>query len=206
VYPAAQQIIEAVHSYTEYSPSGQGIRIILEGKLPGARRRRGRVELYEDLRYVTITGHHIAGTPHDIQPRHKELYGLYQRLFPQSYPKTEKENAGREGSDPKHYQLALSDDEVLQKALHAKNGENFKRYYTGDTSLWEGAETRHSSQSEADFTLVLLLLYWTNNDVTQVDRLFRQSGLMRPKWTRPLGAQETYGERVIADAQRKGNS
>jgi putative DNA primase/helicase len=94
---------------------------------------------------------------------------------------------------------------VLQKALKAKNAENFKRYYHGDTSLWEGAGAKHHSQSEADFTLVLMLLYWTNKDPTQVDRLFRQSGLMRSKWDRPIKSNETYGERIIKDALTKGN-
>ena len=92
---------------------------------------------------------------------------------------------------------------MLQKALAAKNGDTFKRYYHGDPSLWESAGARHRSQSEADFTLVLLLLYWTNHDLTQVDRLFRQSGLMRPKWDRPVKGTETYGERIIQDALKK---
>lgn len=200
----SQQIIAALHSYTEVSPSGNGIRIILEAKLPGARRRKGRIELYEDLRYVTITGQHLAATPHDIQPRHKELYGLYQRLFPHTDTQARKENTGGVGN-PQHSQQSRPDEEVLHKALSAKNGENFKRYYAGDPSLWEGAGARHTSQSEADFTLVLMLLYWTNNDTSQVDRLFRQSGLMRQKWQRPIQGSETYGERIIQDAIRKGN-
>ncbi len=103
------------------------------------------------------------------------------------------------------YQLARSDETVLHKALQAKNGQNFRHYYHGDTSLWEGKGARHASQSEADFTLVLMLLYWTNKDATQVDRLFRQSELMRDKWDRPVKAGETYGERIIKDAMRKGN-
>jgi putative DNA primase/helicase len=77
----AQQMIHALHSYTEASPSGTGIRILLEGKLPGGLRRQGTVEMYEDLRYVTLTGHRFAQTPEEIQPRHRELYELYHRVF-----------------------------------------------------------------------------------------------------------------------------
>ena len=157
--------------------------------------------MYEDSRYLTVTGHYIPITPPDIQARHRELYSLYHRLFPQQ----KKENTGggvahRANLPP----VPRSDEEVLQKALAAKNGDNFRRYYHGDTSLWEGQGARHRSQSEADFTLVLMLLYWTNNDTTQVDRLFRQSGLMREKWDRPIKGSETYGERIIKDAMRKG--
>jgi putative DNA primase/helicase len=200
--PETQRIITALNSYTERSPSGTGIRIMLEGKLLGTMRRRGNLEMYEDLRYVTLTGHHLAHTPQEVQPRHRELSSEYQRLFGLvSYAKL-KENTG-EGEHRLISPVARSDQQVLHKALQAKNGENFRRYYSGDASLWEGKGARHASQSEADFTLVLMLLYWTNDDITQVDRLFRQSGLMREKWTRPIKGHETYGERLMHDAMRK---
>jgi primase-polymerase (primpol)-like protein len=195
----AQRILRAMNSYTELSPSGTGIHIFLQGKLPGGFRRRGTIEMYEDMRYLTLTGHRIPHTPSDVQLRHRELYGLYHRVFDLASRQQTTENTGG-GIERSPFPLARSDQEVLQKALIAKNGDTFRRYYYGDTSLWEGTEARHTSQSEADFTLVLLLLYWTNNDTIQVDRLFRQSGLMREKWTRPIKGSETYGERIINDA------
>ncbi len=202
----ATRIVSAINSYTEVSPSGEGIRIMLAGKLPGQFRRRGSLELYEDMRYLTLTGHRIAQTPQDIQPRHRELYGLYHRIFHLDSRQQVQENTGGDSGHrpPVEYQRARSDEAVLHKALAAKNGGNFRRYYTGDPTLWEGTGAKHSSQSEADFTLVLMLLYWTNGDSTQVDRLFRQSGLMREKWTRPIKGRQTYGERIIADALSKG--
>ena len=179
---------------------------MLEGKLPGALRRRGNIELYEDMRYLTLTGHWIANTPRDVKPRHRELYGLYHRIFQLDSREQVRENTGGGvGLRPTmRYQLARSDETVLHKAYHAKNAANFKRHYEGDYSLWEGAGAKHKSHSEADFELVLLLLYWTNKDATQVDRLFRQSRLMRDKWDRPVKGSETYGERIIKDAIRKG--
>jgi len=202
----AQHIITVIDSYTEISPSGTGIRIMLEGKLPGAFRRSGQLELYEDMWYLTITGHRIPNTPMNVQPRHRELYGLYQHVFQLASGKKMRENTGVVVGlrPPFAMQISRTDEKVLTKALAAKNGANFRRYYHGDTSLWEGDGARHTSQSEADFTLVLLLLYWTNNDASQVDRLFRQSGLMREKWDRPIKEQETYGERIIKDALAKG--
>ncbi len=204
----ARQIITVLDSYTEVSPSGTGIRIMLEGKLPGAFRRSGHLEMYEEMRYVTITGHRLANTPMHVQPRHRELYSLYQHVFQLASGKKGRENTGVvvTGLRPAFAtQISRSDETVLRKALAAKNGINFKRYYHGDTSLWEGAGARHTSQSEADLTLVLMLLYWTNGDASQVDRLFRQSGLMREKWTSKRNGQETYGERIISDALKKGN-
>jgi putative DNA primase/helicase len=199
----ALRIMRAMNSYTEVSPSGTGIHILLAGKLPGGFRRRGSIEMYEDMRYLTLTGHRIPNMPSHVQPRHQELTGLYHRVFDLARKQQRKENTGV-GREHSAFQLARSDQEVLQKALAAKNGDNFRRYYYGDTSLWESADARHKSQSEADFTLVLMLLYWTNRDTAQVERLFRQSGLMREKWDRPIKGSETYGDRIIQDASRKG--
>ena len=41
--------------------------------------------------------------------------------------------------------------------------------------------------------------FWTGPDQERIDRLFRRSGLMRPKWDERHGAQ-SYGERTIATA------
>jgi putative DNA primase/helicase len=199
----AGQIIDSLASYTEVSPSGTGIHILLEGRLPGPYRRRGKVEMYEELRYLSLTGHTLVSSPSDILPRQNELQHLYQRLFTGESRIPDKENTG--GGRERHWSPPpVSAEVVLEKAMKAKNGVNFKRYYGGDPTLWEGAGARHRSQSEADFTLVLMLLYWTNNDAGQAERLFRQSGLMRPKWDRPVKGAETYGERLIRDALAKG--
>src|SRR5258706_6149365 len=59
----ARRILSALASYAEISPSGTGVRLMLEGKLPGAMRRWGNIEMYEDMRYLTLTGHWLANTP-----------------------------------------------------------------------------------------------------------------------------------------------
>src|SRR5215207_9094389 len=38
----AQEIIEELNSYTEISPSGRGIHVLLRGSLPAGRNRKGR--------------------------------------------------------------------------------------------------------------------------------------------------------------------
>src|SRR4051812_11447345 len=54
--------IATLNSYTEVSPSGQGIRILLA--CPDFRHnlRRPQLELYSHARYVTIMGYHMAET------------------------------------------------------------------------------------------------------------------------------------------------
>lgn len=56
----AQRIIARLDSYTELSPSGRGVRVfLLADGVPGPRRRKGPVEMYDTGRYLTVTGHHI---------------------------------------------------------------------------------------------------------------------------------------------------
>ena len=62
----AAQIVHELGSYTEISPSGHGIRVLLA--CPGFHdnARREVIEVYSHSRYVTVTGHHVSGTPASI--------------------------------------------------------------------------------------------------------------------------------------------
>jgi len=55
----AKDIIELMDSYTEFSPSGDGIRIFAKGKLPRNRKNK-QIELYDHAWYLTVTGHQIG--------------------------------------------------------------------------------------------------------------------------------------------------
>ena len=81
---------------------------------------------------------------------------------------------------------------LLARAVAAKNGDKFKRLWTGDTS-------GYASPSEAVMALCELLAWWTNRDATRIDRLFRQSGLFSPKWDDRRGAS-TWGAHVLTKA------
>lgn len=50
----AQGIIESVRSYTEQSPSGNGIRIFVRGTIP--RNFKKGIEVYSQAAYLTVTG------------------------------------------------------------------------------------------------------------------------------------------------------
>jgi primase-polymerase (primpol)-like protein len=88
----------------------------------------------------------------------------------------------------------LEDGDLLQKAKTAANGEKFEQ-------LWRGSTSGYESHSEADMALCSLLAFWTGGDERQVDRLFRDSGLMREKWDEVHFADgSTYGEKTIERA------
>lgn len=44
-------------AYCEHSPSGNGLRLFMAGKLPTTGRKSGPLEIYDDVRFLTVTGH-----------------------------------------------------------------------------------------------------------------------------------------------------
>ena len=172
----ATEIIERINSYTEVSPSGTGIRIICKGKLPPGARRKGPVEMYDHTspRYLTITGHHVEGTPKDIKDRQAEIDGAHAQYL----GKEEKEEKATSAAPAADVADDLDVADILEVALRARNGEKFKKLWRGD---WQGD---YPSQSEADLALSSLLAFYTGPQTDLIDALFRQSGLMRDKWER----------------------
>ncbi len=76
--PWAQPIMERFSdSYAEISPSGSGIKIWAKGKLPGGGTAfpwgDGRVEIYGQARYFTVTGNHWAGQMLDVEEHQAAL-------------------------------------------------------------------------------------------------------------------------------------
>ena len=43
-------------AYCERSPSGNGLRLFMRGKLPGTGRKSGSLEIYDNGRFLTVTG------------------------------------------------------------------------------------------------------------------------------------------------------
>ena len=191
----AQDYLDRLGSYAEYSPSGTGIHILVSGTIPSGLRRRvphashpeAAIEMYCERRYFTITGNHVATTPTTIEAC-SDILALHAILIaPKPSQKTTEQSPG-------HDQSVLDDATVLDKALQATNGTTFQ-------ALWDSDTSGYVSSSEADLALCHLLAFWTNKDAAQIDRLFRRSGLYRPqKWDRPARSGETYGQGTIARA------
>ena len=78
--PWAAEIINRIDSYTEVSPSGTGIHILVEGALPAGRNRRGDVEIYDRDRFFTVTGAHLAETPTDVTHRQDAVLAVHHEF------------------------------------------------------------------------------------------------------------------------------
>lgn len=182
----ARSVVERIASYSEVTPSAGGLRILLKGKLPARGRKKGAIELYESGRYLTITGYHLAGSPETIEARQAALDRLHQDIFTKERYHGTLIIADITGP-------ILTDEEIITRALSAQSGEKFAR-------LWTGNLSGYASHSEGDLALCGLLARWTG-EAAQIDRIFRRSGLYRPKWDhRHYSDGRTYGQATIAAA------
>ncbi len=69
VDPWAQEIVERVGGYAEFSPSGTGLRIFVLGDIENDwTNHNAGVEVYagHQPRFLTLTGRHLPGTPADV--------------------------------------------------------------------------------------------------------------------------------------------
>lgn len=179
------EFVEGLRSYNEISKSGNGIHIICKGKLPDGNRRRGRVEMYSEGRYFIMTGNQYNDKYADIVDCTERIKVLHSKYLPDLTPQTIK--------DTQIIRLELTDTQIIDKARSCKTGQVFQLLYDG---AWQGL---FNSQSEADLALCGQLAFWCQKDEVQIDRIFRASGLMRPKWDQKRGVN-TYGQMTISKA------
>ena len=82
----AKEIVEAVNSYTEVSPSGKGLHVLCKLSVPlseiGSRRRNDELglEIYDSGRYFTITGQ-IYDEAKPITERTEAVRKIYDKYF-----------------------------------------------------------------------------------------------------------------------------
>ena len=166
----ADDLVSKLGTYSEVSPSGTGVKMIAQGWKPGPRCKAkyasGEVEMYNQGRFFTMTGHRLDWTPAEIIDQQPALDALYALLFP---PKPSIRLASPQA------EAAPGDDAVIDLAKQARNGHRFEALWRGDTSGHD------SDQSRADQALCCHLAFYTR-DHGQIDRLFRRSGLFRDKW------------------------
>lgn len=157
------KIFREFDTYSERSPSGKGLHIIGKGKIPSGR-KRSCIEIYSSARYATFTGDVYANKPiNDVQDLLTQLWEQMGAASPSTSLFT--------GSNEEKY----TDEQIIQQALDATNGEKFKILLEGN---WQSL---YQSQSEADFAFIDIIAFYSQNR-KQIQRLFRASKLgMRDK-------------------------
>ena len=184
-----EEFVNTLKTYTEISKSGDGIHCICKGKLPEGRRRHGNIEMYSEGRYFICTGNIYDFKYSQITDCTESIKVLHQKYLP-SPSRSEKD---RETNGNRLSTSSLGDEELIRLALSSKNGLKLSLLMGG---YWD---FKYSSPSEADLALCNLLAFWTGKDISQMDRIFRSSGLYRSKWDEIHG-KKTYGQMTLEKA------
>ena len=201
----SERIVEGLNTYTERSVSGDGVHLLAIGDLnaPGGKRIKVQdtlgfceVEMYEHGRFFVVTGDHIKGTPKYLRKAQPEIDTLRGELWSEAAVEKDIEAPEAASLGSPAPADALDDDALVQRMMTATNAEKFKKLWSGDISEYGGDDSR------ADMALCSILAFWTGRDANRMDRLFRQSGLMRDKWDAQRGGV-TYGQRTTDTAVRE---
>lgn len=180
------QFIKATNgSYAEYSISQTGIHIIAKGTKPVSGSRKGEIEIYSENRFVALTGNVFNNQDTLEHVNVKQFDAICKQYLPDTPKATG--GAGNPGKS-----LIPNDKELVKKAIAAENGEKFQRLYSGDYSGYQSA-------SEATIAFANLLAFWTSKDINQMDRIIRDSGLMRDKYDSRRG-NSTWGHDILLNA------
>ena len=182
----AGKILEMIpEAYAELSVSKTGIHIFAKGEMPeGSLKRNDRlgIEMYDTKRFCCMTGDILPGRAKNLIDSSKEIAKICREFLK------------KREFIPKFYPATISsmdDRKVIERMLSSKDGYRWQRLYNGDIS-------NYPSHSNADMALVCKLSSITS-DASQIDRIFRSSGLYREKWDSPRG-DSTYGEITINSA------
>ena len=168
-------------SFSERSPSGVGIHVWTKAEVAKGRNKRP-VEVYSTLRFITVTGNVTWDRP--IEYRQDEVYDVWQSIA----PKVNDVFTQYDGNDPP----AGEDQDIVNRAASARNGYKFTQLWNGHFTEW------YASQSEADFALIDMLAFYTQN-TEQIARLFRFSELGK----REKAQRDKYVLDTIAKAYDK---
>ncbi len=153
-------------TYAERSVSGNGLHIF--GKTDGMDLRTfskgGDLEFYQKEQFIAMTGDGA---------KTKDLVNFDScGMKPYLESKCEKRIEWKGVCKGENGLSSMSDKDVVEKAREAKNGDKFKRLYTG--------EDLQNNHSNSDMSLMNILAYWCNGDKEQMLRIFATSGLFRP--------------------------
>jgi putative DNA primase/helicase len=183
--PDAYGFVERLKSYTEYSVSGGGLHTLTHAKLPGIGHKKPWIEMYDCGRYFTVTGQHLKTAPLTIEDAQESVTAIYQDIWGTAPAIHQRKITTAARSNGTRFSPPLTDEQLLMLAMRATNGAKFAQLWSGDTSGYAFTNpdgTRNEGRSEADQALCGCLGFYSQ-DENQIDRLVRQSRLMRDKWS-----------------------
>ena len=215
----AAAIVDILRSYTEISPSGEGVHVLAYGTKFGDKSKNADtgVEMYEQGRFFTVTGNLYRQDLNAVQERWDELVEVYFKYLEPlkgeeattepTPPPQDNATAEKTPADNAADVAPLDDEAIIALLESGKAGGQKSGRGAELQALWQGMPGLYTDDlSAADLSLCNALAFWTQKDTAQMDRIFRQSGLYRlpgraKKWNEKHSSSgQTYGEMTIAAA------
>lgn len=210
--PWAERLVHQLDSYTEASPSGEGVHIFVAGSWTGMRHRwvpdgldddaatDAHIEVYDTARFFTVTGYSIVGASRNIEERQEALDALAASVADREDDDDDDGDAGESGEERAARIAALraplTDDEArqvgdmcdwLDRNQQEKPDHRTRQLWRGewDRIVNSNGKHRYSSQSNADLGLLtLVVLRYPDASDRAAYEVWRRSGLARGKQVR----------------------
>ena len=207
----AQKLCEVFNGCAvEVSYSGTGLHIFGSGLIPphACRKNGSHIEFYTQLKTASLTGTNAVGDA-AFTPAQNIIQWFVDSYFPP------KEN---ESMNPEDWQNSpvpewsgpVDDFQLIDKMIKSKSIGAMFGNKASVQELWDADDQTLAgifppdklgkyiyNHSSADQALCNHLAYWTGKDCERMDRMFRMSNLMRPKW---LSHDGYYRKRTILNA------
>lgn len=188
--PKVRDVCKAYRSrggYIEQSPSGNGFHGYAIGNLPSGRRKVGPLEIYDNVRFLTVTGHGAGEVRSD------------QEFITEFHTLLEENSKGRTKQPDQHAEAETKADDAIVERLAAS-------MVLAEPELWSGQwEAKgYVSQSQADQALANKIAWHARKAsvpdaeaYATVSAVFSRSQLgAREKWT----AREVYRRSTVGKA------
>ena len=193
----AKEIFEKIGSYTEISPSGDGLHIFvyckgeLDCKKFGNKKPFGKYkfEIYNEDRFFTYTENRF----NDKEITSIGVFDLLKALNVVGYPfKKEKEQQGDVSTG-----ALIPTDVLLKRILKGKQKEEFNSLFKdGKTDKYD------NDVSAAEFRLCCMLAFWTQKNKEQMREIWLQSKLAkREKTLKRIDYQDRTLDRAIQETE-----
>jgi len=180
----AEEVLKQLDSYSEISPSGKGIHVIVKGTVKDSLKTK-TIEVYGQDRFFTFTGQHLEDTPLEIRDAQAVLDKLLEKHKPQQKWKT---SQPQRGGYVNRYGWSL---------------EDIRKRDTKLNELLTSTNPSYPSASEADMATLAKLLFWEFNEADAVSVLRnyrRREKLSRDdyieKTLRSIGVTEKISDSV----------
>lgn len=217
--PWAKKVLSLFErSYTEISPSGTGLHILVCGRKPGPKCKKvvlnsggtriGEIEMYDHARYFTITGNLYSPDRKEMLGQQDGIDVIYKRVIDLEDPikkAPEQELKGREsvGHEDRSEAGSASKD-IISLIMASSQAGKYQALTTGP--LEQITAPYGGDHSRAIYALTGLLAFYTA-DYQVIDLIMRQSPLYDGKWA--AGKWQRLGQgqfdRQRSELVSKGN-